>query len=147
MEIGGGTRNALEEFDYTPRRWHYMLNENTVSQIISLANQGADAEEISKELVVDKALVKLTLRANKVGTEDDRDINDAQLMLLRKRAFDLCFVEDAAVSSRMTQFLIERDKPRDKGNTGVNFTAINNALIVAQEEFAKLQASYKGDKD
>ena len=120
-----------------------MLNDLSVNQIVSLSRQGAAAPEIAAELGLEEELVKLALRANKIGSIEDRDISDAQLTMLRKQAYSLAFNDDPTIAMRMTQFLIERDKPRIMERSGSLVGAINNAIILANGEFEKLKELYK----
>jgi hypothetical protein len=123
-----------------------MIGQLEQGQILSLAAQGAGAEEIATELGIELALVKLVLRAQGAGNESDRDINDAELALLRKRAFTLCFSEDESVAAKMTMFLIERDKPKlTNPVNGNSITLVNNAIMLAQSEFNKLRNSYSAE--
>lgn len=50
--------------------------------------------------------------------------------------------EDIGVSARMTQYLIDRDKPvKQIGQSPI--VMINNAILQANEQFKKLQEEYK----
>lgn len=119
-----------------------MLGESSIRQILALAGEGLNSESISRELQIEEALVKLTLSANSSGTAPDRDINDAQLELLRQRAYNLAMgSEDDSVSARMTMFLIERDKPRQEKQS-LNINVINQAIIQAKGKMAELTDLY-----
>lgn len=109
---------------------------------MSLANDGASAAQIAKALEVEEPLVRAVLARNEVGEAIDRDINDAQLAALRQNAFQLAIAgENEAVRARMTMFLIERDKPRERREISP-ITAINKAIILANDQFKNLLSEY-----
>lgn len=118
-----------------------MIGELDSRQILSLARQGASAEEISKELSLELELVKLVMNRQNIGSDQDRDINDEQLRALRDRAFSLAMSNDENISARLTMFLIERDKPKNV-SSGNPIMLINNAIIGAREKFEKLKEAY-----
>lgn len=116
-----------------------MVDPLTSKQILSLFAQGSPAEEIASVLNIELPLVELTLTAHQVG---DRDITDEQLALLRGRAFSLALQnDDISVAARMTQYLIDRDKPA-KPSSISPVIAINNAIIQANQNFEKLKEEY-----
>ena len=122
-----------------------MLNDLTTRQIVELAGQGVNAEEIATTLSVELPLVKLVLNRNELGSAQDRDIDDAQLSQLRGHAFWLATQSaDISVAAKMTRFLLERDKPRTSSNaSGASpITQVNIAIAAAQENFKKLTAAY-----
>lgn len=115
----------------------------TARQICSLGEQGCTVEQISKELDVESALVKLILSRNNVSGASDRDITDEDLKLLRRKAVDLALgAEDESVQARMTMFLIERDRPAVRAPTSP-LVAINQAIISANENFSRLLKEYE----
>lgn len=122
-----------------------MLGEHSTRQILALAEQNISAEVISRELDLPLEQVKLTLRANKKGTETDRDITDDQLALLRQRVFQLATTSsDESVALKAATFLIERDKPvKVQDTSGVNLTLIQQAIIQAQSGFDALRSKYE----
>jgi len=121
-----------------------MINELAIEQIVALSKQGAASGEIAAELGIPEEQVKLALRANRMGTNDDRDINDAQLALLRQRAYNLAFDDDSSVAAKMVMFLVERDKPKAQfAGGGANINLINQAIVMATGEFEKMKDSYK----
>jgi hypothetical protein len=121
-----------------------MIGELSSRQILALSNEGCAADVISKELKIEESLVRLVLSAHKGGSQDDRDINDAQLALLRSRALGLALgAEDETVAAKMTMFLIERDRPRKVEHTGPNIGQINMAISVAREKFLELSDKYR----
>lgn len=120
------------------------VTESDASSIAALAAQGASAGEIAVELGIEESLVRLTLRAQGAGTESDRDINDAQLAVIRKRLYNFAaFNDDPGIASKVGMFLLERDRPRGNVSSGNTITAINNAIIVANTEFEKLKTAYQ----
>lgn len=117
-----------------------MINELQNKEILTLAAQGARPAEIAEALGAEEAMVNLVLSAHNQAS--DRDITDEQLSLLRARAFSLAMQgEDLTVSARMTQYLIDRDRPK-AGAQGSPITAINNAIILANERVAELAKEY-----
>lgn len=117
-----------------------MICEHTNRQIVECAAQGAAAPDIANELGIDLATVNLVLAAH--GKGSDRDITDEQLLLLRARAFNLAMQEeDKSVAFRATQYLIDRDKPKQQ-QTQSPMIVINNAIQEAHEKFAKLTSEY-----
>lgn len=118
-----------------------MIDELQSRQILSLAAQGAPAAEIATSLNIEEALVKLVLARHNPSAE--RDIDDDQLAALRRHAYNLAIGStDEAVQARLTMFLIERDKPKSD-QRGSSITAINNALILANDSFKKLVEDYQ----
>lgn len=117
-----------------------MICDSLIKQALSLQRQGASDEEISKELELDLSVVKGVLVRNGI----DRDINDEQLGDLRRRAYHLAmFSEHDAVSARMVEFLIERDKPRQKEQPlQSSITLIQNAIISAQQKSQNVLTEY-----
>lgn len=119
-----------------------MVDELTSRQIIRLSEQGAPAEEIASTLSLELPFVKLVLSSNSQGSDVDRDINDDQLKRLRDHAFHLAVgADDEAVQARMTQFLIERDKPRERAPMNP-IIAINQALIQANDSFKQMTEKF-----
>lgn len=120
-----------------------MLGSVEQRMVLSLAAQGSGAETISAELGYALEDVKLVLNAYKSGAEEDRDITDTQLSTLRMRAYTLALQDsDLGVSARMTQFLIERDKPKEKQQTVSPLVMINNAIVGVRERFDQLKDIY-----
>lgn len=120
-----------------------MLGSVEQRMVLSLAAQGSGAEVIAAELGYAIEDVKLVLNAYKGGSEEDRDITDTQLATLRMRAYTLALQDsDLGVSARMTQFLIERDKPKNKEQTASPMVLINNAIVGVRERFDKLKDAY-----
>ena len=120
-----------------------MLSDLTARQIISLADQGASSEEIAKSLELEPALVKLVMSRHEVGSASDRDIDDEQLSVLRKHAFNLApAAGDEGIQARMTMFLLERDRPSGPKQVS-SITAINQALILANGAFEKLSKDFQ----
>lgn len=119
-----------------------MLDSIQTKQILALTAQGASPEDIASGLSVPPAEVNATLVL--AGKASERDIDDAQLLLLRRRAFELAMQPgDLKVSSSMTQFLIERDKPREvQTGAGNSITVINQAIQTGHEGFEKLKEKY-----
>ncbi len=116
-----------------------MIDELQTRQITALLKDGASAEEIAKELSLEVALVKLVAERNNVGTAADRDINDDELAILRRHAFNLAMgAADDATQARLTMFLLERDKPSKKATEGGSISVINNAIIAANGAFERL---------
>jgi|SRR5579862_427354 len=121
-----------------------MIHELAARQILALADQGSSVEEISLGLEIPVELVKLVLSRN--ATNADRDITDEQLVALRQRAYALAMQDECLpVSARMVEFLVERDKPREKVQVSP-IVAINNALVVANEQFKGLLDGFKNEK-
>jgi hypothetical protein len=107
---------------------------------MTLADQGASVEEISDHTGMNVAEVKLVLSAHNAAP--DRDINDDELAFLRQKAVRLAMQDhDLNVAARMTQFLIERDKPRTQQVTSP-IAAINKAIIIANDSFKSLLSDY-----
>lgn len=122
-----------------------MIGENESRQVLALSKDGASAEEIARSLDLELGMVKLVLGANGAGEVADRDINDEQLAQLREKAFNLAmYSQEDSVAARMTMFLIERDRPSKKLDSGVSIANINNALIAANSSFNDLLKEYKG---
>jgi len=116
-----------------------MVNELINRQIVACREQGAAPEDIAAELGINVATVNLVLSAHGLG---DRDITDEQLVLLRQNAFELAMQKsDLSVSSRMTQYLIDRDKPRQEQHQ-TPLIVINNAIQSANEKLAELSKEY-----
>ncbi len=64
-------------------------------------------------------------------------------MKLRRHAVELAFqANDEGVQMKMTQWLIERDKPRKTEVTISPILAINQAIITARGTFADLAREY-----
>lgn len=122
-----------------------LVSENTTRAILSLAAEGLEARAISTELGVEPEVVKLTLSAHKAGTESDRDINDDELSLIRKKLVDLALYSgDEAIQARVGMFLVERDKPRKADTPPVSsIQQINIAIQTAAERFADLKKQYE----
>ncbi len=117
-----------------------MVGELTSRQILALAKDGLDSGAIAKSLDIEEALVRLVLARHVPGA--DRDIDDEQLASLRRKAYTLAMsAEDETVSARMVMFLIERDKP-SKAGQGSSIMAINNAIVMANENFNKMIDEY-----
>src|SRR6185369_6776275 len=95
-----------------------MLGELTTRQIVSFAEQGASIREIADTLQIEEAAVKLVLNANETVTADtDQDVNEAELKLLRRHAFELATnSEDESLQGKMTRWLIERARPARRHN-------------------------------
>ena len=117
-----------------------MICSSLINQALTLHRQGASDEEISRELDLSLDIVKGVLARNGV----DRDINDEQLSNLRQRAYNLAmFSEEDSVSARMVEFLIERDKPRQKEHPmQSSITLIQNAIISAQQRSKTVLEEY-----
>lgn len=121
-----------------------MIGELTTRQILALSNEGLDAARIAQELAVELPMVKLVLAAHDPGPRsNDRDIDDNGLNLLRQRALALALnSENEAVSARMIEFLIERDKPKKTVADSPNIGAINVAILNGRGAFNKLIDEY-----
>ena len=118
-----------------------MIGELQSRQIVALAEDGMSAEEIATATETDLSLVKLVIARS---TQDgDRDITDEDLKKLRRHAVELAFrAEDESVQARMTQWLIERDKPVKKEVQISPILAINQAIIDARGAFGDLMKEY-----
>jgi hypothetical protein len=120
-----------------------MTGEIVNRQILALSLDGLSAEGIASDLCVPLEQVKLVLSAHKAGSDLDRDINDEQLANLRRNAYNLAIqAEDEAVQARMTMYLLDRDKPKAQTDHRSGITAINNAIIIAKQEYDSLMADY-----
>lgn len=120
-----------------------MIGENTTRQIAALAEQGCTSAAIAESLGVEEAYVKLVMQRNEVG--NDRDIDDTQLASLRKHAFNLAVAaENEGIQARMTMFLIERDKPKEKKDVSP-IMLINQAIVAARTDFDKLKESFQSN--
>jgi hypothetical protein len=119
-----------------------MIGELEQLQIKTLLEQGAVAEDVAKELGIEVALVKLV--GAKAELVEDRDITDSELQYLRKHAYNLATGADShEVQSRMTMFLLERDRPSKK-EASVNIIAqINQNLLQGVSRFEELAKVYK----
>jgi hypothetical protein len=114
-----------------------MIDELTTRQIAALLRDGCTVDEIASQLGVEEALVKLV--GARVGTIEDRDIDDNELRVLRKHAYNLAVgASDDATQARMTMFLLERDRPSKKVMESSPIAVINNAIIAANGAFEKL---------
>lgn len=115
-----------------------MLGELEQRQIAALIREGVPDDEIARQMDIEPALVKLV--ASKNGA--DRDIDDDQLAILRKHAFNLALgASDDSTQARMTMFLLERDRPSKKSSEASPIALINNAIIAANDAFEKLTAN------
>lgn len=124
-----------------------MIGEMQTRQILALSNEGLGSAEIAKELMIEEGLVKLCLGAHKKGTEEDRDINDAQLRLIRQKLTDLALgAQDEAVMAKVGMYLLDRDKPRKIESGGINIEAINIAIQAAKQNFNELVKAYQETK-
>ena len=118
-----------------------MIGELQTRQIMALVNDGLSAGEIAKATDTDEALVKLVIA--RCTQDGDRDISDEDLMKLRKHAIDLAFnANEESVQMKMTQWLIERDKPRKVETPISPIIAINQAIITARGAFTDLCKEY-----
>lgn len=122
-----------------------MINELTTRQIAKALRDGASAEEVSEAFGVELAMVKLVAVKNEVGNVVDRDIDDDQLSVLRKHAYQLALgAADDATQARVTMFLLERDKPSKKASEGSPLMRINQAIMASNEAFSKLCKEMSG---
>lgn len=122
-----------------------MIGEMQIRQICALVKDGMTPEQIASSLDIDVALVKLAVARN--GQDGDRDIDDETLKTLRSHAVALALhAEDEAVQARMTQYLIDRDKPRQVQATLNPITLINQALVMANGKFDELVQRYQEKK-
>lgn len=120
-----------------------MLDELNTRQIVALSKDGMSSGEIASSLGIEEAAVKLVMNRNEVGSAVDRDIDDDQLAALRRHAVGLALgAEDEGVQARMTMFLIERDKPKER-SVSSPIVQINQALISANETFKKMVETYQ----
>lgn len=118
-----------------------LIDDLTARQILALKSQGAGDKEIADTLGIEEPLVALTL--SRYENNSDRDIDDAQLAALRQRAVTLAMQEsDLTVAARMTQFLIERDKPSKRDTQVSSITQINQQILASREAFEKLAESF-----
>ena len=121
-----------------------MIGEMQSRQILALSHEGLGPADISRELLIDEGLVKLCLGAYKEGSEEDRDINDAQLKMIRQKLTDLALgAQDEAVAAKCGMYLLDRDKPRKIDTGGVNIQAINIAIQAARQNFNDLVKVYQ----
>jgi hypothetical protein len=121
------------------------MNDLEVRQVLALSGQGFGAKDISGQLGLEELDVKLALRTQDSGTEEDRDITDAELKVLRKNAFVLATqAEDESVQAQMTRFLIERDKPTKVAAPaqGINPMQINIMIQEANKRMAETIQAY-----
>jgi hypothetical protein len=119
-----------------------MLGELEQLSIRTLLAQGAKVEDIASEMGIEVALVKLVGAREELV--EDRDITDQELQYLRKHAYNLATGADShEVQARMTQFLLERDRPSKK-EASVNIIAqINQNLAQGTSRFEELAKVYK----
>lgn len=111
---------------------------------MALVKDGMAVEDIANSINVDPALVKLVVARN--SQDGDRDITDEDLKTLRRHAVDLALsAEDEAVQARMTQWLIERDKPKQKDVSINPILAINQAIIASTQQFHELTKAYSAE--
>lgn len=118
-----------------------MIGAFQTEQICALANDGMCAADIVRELSVPEDLVRLVLSRNGAGQPEDRDIDDSQLSVLRGRAMELAMQnEDLSVAGRMTQYLIDRDRPKGVGQDGIS--ALTSVIVQANINFEQLKEKY-----
>jgi len=131
-----------------------MLGELTTRQIVSFAEQGASIREIADTLQIEEAAVKLVLNANETVTADtDQDVNEAELKLLRRHAFELATnSEDESLQGKMTRWLIERARPARRHNVEYEnaqqnvIVNINKAILGANGKFNELVNKFTRDQ-
>ena len=120
------------------------MNELESRQVAALAGQGFGVGDIASQLGLDELDVKLCLRAEGEGRDEDRDITDEDLKKLRKNALSLALgANDESVQAKMTMFLIERDRPSKVAvGTGVNPMQINIMIQEANKRMAETIQAY-----
>lgn len=118
-----------------------MIGELQTRQILALIKDGCTPEQVAESMNVDPALIKLIVARN--SQDGDRDITDEDLRTLRRHAFDLATsAEDESIQAKMTQWLIERDKPKSKEVTINPILAINQAILASRQSFNELLKEY-----
>lgn len=128
-----------------------MVSEITARQIGSLLGDGASVADVAEEFGLEPSVVRLIGERMNVakGQSGDRDITDADLVSLRKKALDLALsAESQEVQARMTMFLLERDKPSKKDQGQGNMIAqINQIILQGNEKYDNLVKGYTNGTD
>jgi hypothetical protein len=118
-----------------------ILGELQTRQIAALHADGMTIEQISSSLDLAPELVKLAVARN--SNDGDRDITEEDLRRLRSHAVALALgADNEGVQARMTQWLIERDKPKVSANVSP-VLMINQALVAMQQNYGDLLKSYE----
>lgn len=118
-----------------------MIGELQTRQIVALLKDGMTVEQIAESCQLDPCLVKLVVARN--SQDGDRDITDDDLKNLRRHAVELAMgADDQSVQARMTQWLIERDRPRKQEQAINPIMAINQAIITSMEQYKELSKSF-----